>query len=253
MSRNNRSILPREFTVLAARVWRTIAVLCCLTMVCGVAAAGNDTSVKAERNFIKDGNKAFGDGNYQKALDYYQKALGIAPASEAALFNKALSMVMLSGGQDSVMIKQAMDIYERLGKSAVDTAIKDKANYNLGNMAFNRQDYKQSIEYYKRVLRSNPSNMKARENLRVAQLKLPPEDQNQNQDQQQQQQDQQQEQQDQNQDQQDQQDQQQQPQDQQNGNSDQILQSMQNRENQTRKDTEKKEMNVGAASTDKPW
>ena len=69
MSRNNRSILPREFTVLAARVWRTIAVLCCLTMVCGVAAAGNDTSVKAERNFIKDGNKAFCYGNYQKALD----------------------------------------------------------------------------------------------------------------------------------------------------------------------------------------
>lgn len=216
----------------------------------GMAKAATDTSVKAERNFIKEGNKAFNDGNYQKALDFYQDALEVVPASEPALFNKALSMVVLSGGQDSTMIKQAMDIYERLGKGAVDTSIKEKANYNLGNMAFNRQDYKQSIEYYKRVLRSNPANMKARENMRVAQLKLPPEDQNQ--DQQQQQQQQQQNQDQQNQDQQDQQDQQQQP-ERQNGNADQILQSMQNRENQTRKDTEKKEMNVGAASTDKPW
>lgn len=235
--------------MLAAVARVAVVVLLFMTAGSGEAAAGDDTSVKAERNFIKDGNKAFNDGNYQKAFDFYQDALNVSPASEPALFNKALSMVMLSGGQDSIMIKDAMSIYERLGKSASDTSIKEKANFNLGNMAFNRQDYKQSIEYYKKVLRGNPSNMKARENLRVAQLKLPPEDQNQDQNQQQQQQ---QQQQDQQQDQQDQQQQPQQPQ-QQNGNADQILQSMQNRENQTRKDTEKKEMSVGAASTDKPW
>ncbi len=247
--KRNNNILRHLLPMLAAPARAVLAVL--LVAVASVtASAQKDTSVKAERNFIKDGNKAYADGNYQKALDLYLNALEVAPSSEPALFNKALSMVMLSGGQDSTMIKQAMDIYERLGKSASDTSIKDKANYNLGNMAFNRQDYKQSIEYYKRVLRSNPSNMKARENLRVAQLKLPPEDQNENQNQQQQQnQDQQQQQQ---QDQQEQQQQQQQP-EQQSGNADQILQSMQNRENQTRKDTEKKEMNVGAASTEKPW
>lgn len=235
----------------ALQVRMAFVVLVCVVLACGNAQAQNDTSVKKERNFIKDGNKAFNDGNYQKALDFYENALGVAPASEPALFNKALSMMMLSGGQDSIMIKQAGAIYENLAKGASDTSIKEKANYNLGNMAFNSQDYKRSIEYYKNVLRSNPSNMKARENLRVAQLKLPPEDQNQDQNQQQQQQ-QQQDQQPQQQDQQDQQDQQQQQQPQ-NGNADQILQSMQNRENQTRKDTEKKEMNVGAATTDKPW
>ncbi len=251
MSRNNPNIIRPSLPAIAAAA-RAAFVVLILMAGFARATAGNDTSVKAERNFIKDGNKAFNDGNYQRAFDFYQDALEIAPASEAALFNKALSMVMLSGGQDSIMIKQAMEIYDRLGKSASDTSIKEKANFNLGNMAFNRQDYKQSIEYYKKVLRGNPANMKARENLRVAQLKLPPEDQNQNQNQNQQQQQQQQQQQDQQQDQQDQQQQQQQQQ-QQSGNADQILQSMQNRENQTRKDTEKKEMNVGSATTDKPW
>lgn len=248
MQKSRNSNIGRRVRVLCVPVRVACVLLACVAVACGTAYAWTDSSIKAERNFIKDGNKAFNDGNYQKALDYYENALGCAPASEPALFNKALSMVMLSGGQDSVMIKQAVAIYENLAKGASDTSIKEKANYNLGNMAFNSGDYKKSIEYYKNVLRGNPSNAKARENLRVAQLKLPPEDQDQNQDQNQNQdQDQQNQQQ-----QQDQQDQQQQ-QPQQSGNADQILQSMQNRENQTRKDTEKKEMNVGAASTDKPW
>lgn len=247
-SRNNNA--SRRSVVRGVPARMALVLLACIVMACGSAHAQDDASIKKERNFIKDGNKAFNDGNYQKALDYYEQALGYAPASEPALFNKALSMVMLSGGQDSVMIKQAAAIYDNLAKGASDISIKEKANYNLGNMAFNSRDYKRSIDYYKNVLRSNPSNMKARENLRVAQLMLPPEDQNQNQNQQQQQQQDQQQQQQQ-QDQQEQQQQQQQQQ--QSGNADQILQSMQNRENQTRKDTEKKEMNVGAASTDKPW
>lgn len=219
-----------------------------LTIICAstFVYAKDDNSVKAERNLIKDGNKAFDAGNFQKALDCYNQALEIMPMSEAAVFNKALALTRLSGGQDSTMMAQAQKLYQGLSTTATDTSIKEKANYNLGNMAFNSQDYAKSIEYYKRVLRSNPSNLKARENLRVAQLKLPPEDQqdqDQDQDQQQDQQDQQQNQQ---------QQQQQQPQPQQ-GNSEQILQSMQNRENQTRKDAEKKEVNVNAAITDKPW
>lgn len=227
---------------------RAALLVTAIACVCAQGAmAQADTSTKAERNMVKDGNKAFNAGNYQRALDLYEQALVIAPTSEAALFNKAVALTRLSNAQDSTMLTEATKLFNKLGSGATNTSIKEKANYNLGNIAFNGKEYKQSIDYYKKVLRSNPSNRHALENLRVAQLKLPPEDQNQQQQQQNQQQQQEQQQQQQ------QQQPQQQQQQQQNGNADQILQSMQNRENRTRKDTQKKEVNVAAPVTDKPW
>ncbi len=207
-------------------------------------------STKAERNYVHDGNKAYKDGNYAKALDYYNKALMASPGSEFAAFNRATALSKLSSTPEDSTFREAVTIYENLGQAASNTMIKEKANFNLGNMAFQRQDYPTSIEFYKETLRINPSNTRARENLRVAQLKLPPQDENENQ------QDQQEQQQDQQQDQQDQQDQQQQEQQQQpelSNNAEQILQTMQNRENQTREKTKDVEVPTGQRTTDKPW
>lgn len=211
--------------------------------------ANSAKTTKIERNSIKDGNEAFGQGNFRKALDLYDDAISSSPASEAARFNKAVALVKLSGGRDSSMIAEATQIYDNLGETAADASIKEKANYNLGNLAFYENEFDKSIEFYKRALRINPNNMKTRENLRVAQLKRHDDNQQQNQqDQQQQQQEQEQQQQ-----QQDQPQQQQQEQPQPDTNADQILQSMQNRENQTRKQAEKKESNSRRSYSDKPW
>jgi len=225
----------------------------CVVTICSAsqsfAQQAKDTSVKAERNLIKDGNKAYREGNYAKALQCYDEALLEAPASEAAQFNRAVALTHLANPADSTSktLDQAVEIYERLGKAAADKSLREKSNYNLGNLAFNQQDYQKSIDYYKRALRINPSNQHARENLRVAQLKLPEND---NQNQQQQQQDQQQQQQDQQQQQP--QEQQQQEQQQMSGNAEQILQTMQNRENQTREKVKEQPQPV-RATTDKPW
>lgn len=209
-------------------------------------------TTKFERNSIKDGNEAFGQGNFRKSLDHYDDAISSSPTSEAARFNKAVALVKLSGGRDSSMIAEATQIYDNLGETAADASIKEKANYNLGNLAFYENEFDKSIEFYKRALRINPNNMKTRENLRVAQLKRHDDNQQQNQQNQQNQQQQQQEQ-EQEQQQQDQQQQQQQEQPQPDTNADQILQSMQNRENQTRKQAEKKESNPRRSYSDKPW
>lgn len=207
-------------------------------------------STKAERNLVHDGNKAFNDGNYAKALDYYNKALIASPGSEFAAFNRATALSKLSSTPEDSTFREAISIYENLGQAASNVTIKEKANFNLGNMAFQQQDYPTSIEFYKETLRINPSNTRARENLRVAQLKMPPQDENQ--DNQDQQQDQQQQEQDQQQDQQ-QQEQEQQQQPDLSNNAEQILQTMQNRENQTREKTKETEVPTGQRTTDKPW
>ena len=105
-----------------------------------------DNSIKEERNLIKDGNKAYREGNYAKALQCYDEALLEAPMSEAAQFNRAVALTHLANPADSTSktLDQAIEIYQRLGKAAADKTLREKSNYNLGNLAFNRQDYQQS-------------------------------------------------------------------------------------------------------------
>lgn len=218
-----------------------------------VVGCSDGKSTKAERNFIKAGNEHFANKDYGSALNRYEDALTESPKSEPALFNKANSLVHIgmANPDDSVSAKNGANIYNQLAETSSDVSLREKSNYNLASIAFHAQDYQKSIEYYKKVLRSNPGNMRARENLRVAQLKLPPQDENQNQqDQQDQQQNQ--EQQQQEQQQQPQEQQQQEQQQEMSQNAEQILQSMQNRENQTRQETQKAQP-ARPSGTDKPW
>lgn len=225
-------------------------------------------SYKAERNAIRKGNKLFEQEKYHEALEEYDKALAVNSGSIRGRFNKAVTLLQLQSddnkGTSNDPRAMAVEIFQGLIPDAksYDTEIAWKAYYDLGNIAFNDEQYDQSIALYKNALRINPDDLPTRENLRLAQLKKQEQEQqnqDQNQDQQDkkdQQQQQQQQQQDQQQDQQ-QQDQQQQQQQQQEQpmtqSAQQILQSMQNKENQTRKKVKEQEVPAGRPQTDKPW
>lgn len=243
------------------------------------------SSAKRERNFIKEGNTLYEQKRYAEAEIAYRKAIQENSASETAKFNLAaalLHQVSLASGQEEQSNNtrnEARALLQELATNAQNNKIAENSFYNLGNMSFNEQQYGQSIDLYKRALRKNPDNDKARENLRLAQLKLEEQqNQDQNQDQQQdknqdnQNQNQQQQDQQQNEDQQDQnnekdqqpqqqqQDQQQQQQEQagiSDRNAEQILKAMENQENATRKKIEaekaKEEQSRTRYNTDKPW
>lgn len=220
-------------------------------------------STKAERNLIKEGNKAFADSNFVDAFALYEQALQANPLSDAARYNKAVTLTFMSnednkGTANDPRVKAA-EIFESVAKTSKDDALVEKSFYNLGNMAFRDGDYAAAIEQYKGALRVNPDNKKTRQNLRIAQLQQQQQDQNQDQNQDQDKEDQQQQQQQQEQEQQQQEQEQQQQQQQQQQqpmtqNAEQILQSVQNKENQTRKKVQEQEVKGGGRSTtDKPW
>lgn len=218
--------------------------------------AQNNTpvSTKKERNNITKGNKLYEEGKYKEALKRYQEALNENPSSIVAKYNLGLSEIRIGSNPNDTsetaknMLASGVKNMEQvanLGKKRPDLAA--YANYNLGNVSFNSQDFKKAVDYYKKSLRLNPADEKARRNLRIAQLKL--QNQDQDQDQQEQEQENQDQDKDQNQDQQEQnQDQQQdqnqnqdQDQDQQQSQNnlneqtaEQILNAMENKENQTR-------------------
>ncbi len=133
-------------------------------------------TTKRERNLIREGNRAYDEKRFADAEISYRKALEVLPSSETALFNLAASLIRQSGTADpnngNNPLKSASEILQQLAQNGYDSNLAEKSFYNLGNMAFNTEDYAKSIELYKNALRKNPSDDKARENLRLAQLKL---------------------------------------------------------------------------------
>lgn len=152
-----------------------------LAAMAAIPASADDTTTRRERNFIVEGNKLYHAERYADAEVAYRKALQENAMNEIAQFNLAASLLR-QGSASAETQKEASGILQNLTRDAQNVSIAEKSFYNLGNIAFNAQDYAKSIELYKNALRRNPDNDQARENLRLAQKRLE-EQQNQNQDQ----------------------------------------------------------------------
>ena len=143
----------------------------------GYAQTSSEAVSKAERNTIRQGNEYFEKGNYAKALEAYETALRLNTTSQVATYNKALALLNMASedtkGSENDPRMQAMQLFEQVGAACAktDSPLAEKAFYNLGNMAYNDEDYAKSIERYKQALRLNPGNNLTRQNLRLAQLK----------------------------------------------------------------------------------
>ena len=151
---------------------------------------------KAERDYIRKGNRFFKDSVYVDAEVNYRKALEVNPKSTVSMFNLGNTLTQQN------KLQEAMEQY--VGATKIE---KDKSNLA-------QKDYAKAVEAYKESLRNNPKDDETRYNLALAQKQLQDQQQNQDQNQDQDKQDQQKEQdkqQDQQKDQQQNQDQQQQP------------------------------------------
>ena len=131
---------------------------------------------KQERSCLRSGNKLYEKKRYAEAEVEYRKALQANPASEKAQFNLATALmrqgsVTSQESDDKNPMKQAEGILTNLAKGAQDKLLRGKASYDLGNIAYGRQQYDQAVEFYKHALRCNPDDDQARQNLRLAQLK----------------------------------------------------------------------------------
>ena len=139
---------------------------------------------KQERTCLRNGNKLYEKKRYAEAEVEYRKALQANPASEKAQFNLATALmrqgsVTAQENDDKNPMKQAEGILTNLAKGAQDKQLRGKASYDLGNIAYGRQDYGKAVEFYKQALRCNPDDDQARQNLRLAQLKKQEQDKNQ--------------------------------------------------------------------------
>lgn len=247
-------------TKLSHNILPTFAVAVAVAVLApAVTSCSNTETVqtnKKERNAIKRGNKNLLAGRNREALRQYDEAINANPKSDRAFLNRSLS-VLTGDIQDTTLLKRSRQDIDSLIRVSSDQEVVENAIYTRANDAVYIGDelmkqvnsdtidpgmgselknsargmYKKAIEDYQELLRRKPGDVRVMQNLRIAQLKLPPEEQQQQQQSQQQQQQQQQSQQSQ---QQQQQQQSQQQQQQQQSQAD-ALKALENKEQETRR------------------
>ncbi|MCL1617553.1 tetratricopeptide repeat protein [Bacteroides sp. ET71] len=141
---------------------------------------------KAERDYIRKGNRCFKDSIYVDAEINYRKALDVNPQSTIAMFNLGNTLLWQNKQQE------AMEQFVSAAQIEKDKDKKGKIFHNIGVIFHSQKEYAKAIEAYKESLRNNPKDDETRYNLALAQKMLKDQQQNQkeeqNQSQQQQQQ-----------------------------------------------------------------
>lgn len=135
-------------------------------MVLLLLIAVSASAQKAERDFIRKGNRFFKDSVFVNAEVNYRKALEANPKSTVSMFNLGNTLAQQN------KLQEAMEQY--VGATKVE---KDKPNlaqiyHNMGVILHSQKDYAKAVEAYKQSLRNNPKDDETRYNLALAQKML---------------------------------------------------------------------------------
>ncbi|MBN1764414.1 MAG: tetratricopeptide repeat protein [Sedimentisphaerales bacterium] len=133
----------------------------------------------ADTDFIEQGNRLYGQTEYNEALKQYEQAELDGPAQPILAFNQANCYYKLED------YARAIDLYQQVSSQSKDMSLVAQAKYNLGNCHY-QQGQKQidsdlqkavegmttSIRYYREALDLNPEDEDARRNIAVVRLQM---------------------------------------------------------------------------------
>ncbi|MDE5807463.1 MAG: tetratricopeptide repeat protein, partial [Muribaculaceae bacterium] len=155
-------------------VFRYIMILAAFSM----AAAVSAQSVRQERRLITEGNKLYVERKFKDAASKYKEALDVNASSSVAKYNLGMAQIRQvanpkdTTAKNAALLDNGMKMLSEVAKMVKEKpGLASKANYNLGNLEFNRENYSGAINFYKEALRIDPGDNNARKNLRIAQLK----------------------------------------------------------------------------------
>ncbi len=114
---------------------------------------------------LKEGEKAFHAGDYQKAELAYQEAGLTHPNSPELYFNQAAVLYKENKFENAAALFQK-------ALSSTDPEIEAKAHYNLGNTFYRMGRLEQSVESYKKSLQLNVRQPDCQHNLEFVQQKI---------------------------------------------------------------------------------
>lgn len=128
-------------------------------------------------NDARKANRAFENGDYEQAVELYQRAIADDPDNAKLHFNLGNALFKLGQLDDA---DRAFEQYKRLVDSPVEESY---ADYNKGRMLTDMEQYDEAVEHFREALKKNPADPDARYNYELA-LRKQQEQEQQDQDQQ---------------------------------------------------------------------
>ena len=139
-------------------------------MVLGLAKVG----AQNDRNFIRQGNRAYHKQKWAAAETQYRKAISKNQKNPQAIYNLGCALLMQQ--KDSLAMVQ----FGNAAQLENNLFRRSKSYHNMGVVMQNHREYAQAIEYYKMALRCNPQDNETRYNLALCKKLLKNNPQNQN-------------------------------------------------------------------------
>ena len=124
-------------------------------MVLGLAKVG----AQNDRNFIRQGNRAYHKQKWAAAETQYRKAISKNQKNPQAIYN--LGCALMAQQKDSMAIQQ----FTNAAQLETNRLRRAASCHNMGVIMQNHQQYAQAIEYYKMALRCTPQDNATRYNL----------------------------------------------------------------------------------------
>ena len=146
---------------------RTIGIILLLLTAISVSAQ------KAERDYIRKGNRAYKDSTYVNAEVNYRKAIDVNPKSAISMYNLGNTLMQQN------KLQEAMEQFVAATKMEKDKGNLAQIYHNMGVIFQSGKDYAKAVEAYKESLRNNPKDNETRYNLALAQKMLKDQEQNQ--------------------------------------------------------------------------
>lgn len=116
-----------------------------------------------EKKYIREGNKHFGQEEYENSEVSYRKALEEESNSFNALFNLGDAIYKQEKYED------AAGEFNGVAQMNTDNINRAKTFHNLGNSLLKANRLEESIEAFKNALRNNPDDLETKYNLAYAQ------------------------------------------------------------------------------------
>ena len=143
---------------------RGILVAAALLAVCLLACGPTPAQVN------NSGHEPYLNGDYASALESYQGAQGRAPESGEPHYNSGNALYRTEEYED------ALQSYDESLRYA-GGELRSHGFFNRGNTAFQQERYPEAVEAYEEVLRTNPDDQDAKHNLELALKQIPPDEQ----------------------------------------------------------------------------
>jgi len=121
---------------------------------------------QTENAAIRAGNKLYHQGQFDKALPEYQKAIEQNPKNAVARYNLA------NARYRTTKYDEAQKSFDEVIENTTENSYKEKSYYNKGVALSKQQKLLESIEAWKNALKLDPKDEDARFNLQKALTEL---------------------------------------------------------------------------------